>query len=217
MKKPNKCISSFGWKDGKFDDSEGWGKMGDTTPKVLAVIGEYIVGSPYYLRAGFGGVDFQYGVWYVMDGDFASMIAEFPEEQMAVDYAIWRNAVDQTYVEGKLDLEKLATEMGGKLDSVSGPFPDGSGCATMSFPLPKDHWLYKEEEMGYEEPPMPFRRGVDEPDRPEWVEKLTQAARWAIKHSTANGKIDDFDPDAMVTNFLIACVGFWTEDGRGSS
>lgn len=107
----------------------------------------------------------------------------------------------------KIDLDKLVTDAGGKLESEH----------VASFPLSKTHWLYKEEEIGYEEPPMPFRRGVDEPDRAEWVEKLTKAARWAVRHSTENGRIDDYDPDAMVTNFVIACVGFWTEDGRGSS
>lgn len=201
------------FENGKFVDD--YAKWGDSVPEVLSTIGEYIVGSPYFIRTGLGAHSYKYNVWTILDGDLPIMIAEFPEEQMAIDYAIWRSAVNQTESEGKLDLGKLATEMGGKLDTVSGPLPDGSGFATMSFPLPKDHWLTRDDRS--EEPPMPFRKGVDEPERKEWVEKLREAARWAIKASTDNGKIDDFDPDAMVTNFVIACVGFWTEDGRGSS
>lgn len=189
-------LASCGFEDGKFVFG-ACSKMGDSVPEVLATIGEYIVGSPYGIRFAFGGRTYQYGVWKIHEGDFAQMIAEFPEEQSAIDYAIYKNAIVHTENEGKLDLEKLATDMGGKLDSVS------------------DHWLTRDDRA--EEPPMPFRRGVDEPDRAEWVEKLREAARWAIKASTDNGKIDDFDPDCMVTNFVIACVGFWTEDGRGSS
>jgi hypothetical protein len=216
MKEIKGNIASWWFKDGGFVDNPT-GRIGDITPEVLAVIGEYVIGSPYRLVYGIGGcIKHEYGVWLV-GGSAAMLIAEFPNEQAATDYAIYKNAVAHTKTEGKLDLEKLATEMGGKLDSVSVPLPDGSGFFTISFPLPKTHWLYKEDEGGYEEPPMPFRRGVDEPDRQEWVEKLKIAARWAVKHSTGNGTIDDFDPDAMVTNFVIACVGFWTEDGRGSS
>ena len=213
-------LAGFGWKDGKFYDSEDWGEIGGTTPEVLATVGKYIIGSPYRIGVGMGGsIEFEYGVW-IVDVKFAQMIAEFPTDKAAMEYAIWRNAIEQTKENRGLDLEKLATAMGGKLDSVSGQLPDGSGCATMSFPLPKDHWLTRDDRS--EEPPMPFRRGVDEPDREEWVEKLREAARWAIKASTDNGKLggggdNDYDPDAMVTNFVIACVGFWTEDGRGSS
>jgi hypothetical protein len=214
MKEIKGNIASWWFKDGGFVD-DPTGRIGDITPEVLAVIGEYVIGSPCRLVYGTGGsINHEYGVWLV-GGSAAMLIAEFPNEQAAIDYAIYKNAVAHTKTEGKLDLEKLATDMGEKLDSVSGPLSDGSGFATMSFPLPQDHWLTRDDSS--EEPPMPFRRGVDEPDRQEWVEKLTQAARWAVKHSTNNGKIDDFDPDAMVTNFVISCIGFWTEDGRGSS
>ena len=46
-------------------------------------------------------------------------------------------------------VRRLANDLGGTIDEV-GELPDGSGFATMSFPLPKDHWLTAE---GYDEPP----------------------------------------------------------------
>lgn len=84
--------------------------------------------------------------------------------------------------------------------------PDGSGFFTASFPLPKDHWLYKE---GHNEPPMPFRMGTDHPHREAWADAITKAAKHAIRASTMNGKIVDFDPDAMVQNFVIGMLGYW--------
>ena len=83
--------------------------------------------------------------------------------------------------------------------------PDGSGFGIMSFPLPKDHWLYKECEYaeGAVEPndlPVPilthsFRRQV------------IAAIRYAIRSATNCGKEDDFDPDAMVQNAVYALCG----------
>jgi hypothetical protein len=112
-----------------------------------------------------------------------------------------------------IDLKKLANMAGGKIEEVGGPLPDGSGFAVMSFPLPKDHWLTKE---GYDNPPMPFRMGMSDPRREEWAAKIREAARYAIRASTDNGKIDDFDPDAMVQNFTTGMLGYWTPTGLSS-
>lgn len=111
-------------------------------------------------------------------------------------------------------VEQIAKAVGGKIDSA-GVLPDGSGFATMSMPLPKDHWLTKE---GYNEPPMPFRIGSGDSlkmgmDRQMWAEALRDAARYAIRAATMNGKIEDFDPDAMVQNFVVGCLGYWTTTG----
>ena len=83
--------------------------------------------------------------------------------------------------------------------------PDGSGFGTMSFPLPKDHWIYKEREYedGAIEPndlPVPilthsFRRQV------------IAAIRYAVRSATNCGKEDDFDPDALVQNAVYALCG----------
>lgn len=116
-------------------------------------------------------------------------------------------------------LEELAEAVGGKIESVSGPLPDGSGFATMSFPLPKDHWLTK---PGYNDPPMPFRLGTQEDGatllppirkREELAEMVRAAARYACRASTMNGKETDFDPDAMVQNFVVGMLGYWTPNG----
>lgn len=119
-------------------------------------------------------------------------------------------------------IEQIADAVGGKVDFVSGPLPDGSGFATMSLPLPKDHWLYVE---GYNESPMPFRLGTEEnginilpriATRQEFAEKIREAGKYAIRASTLNGKEIDFDPDAMLQNLVVGMLGYWTDDGLTS-
>jgi hypothetical protein len=110
-------------------------------------------------------------------------------------------------------LTELAKNAGGTIDWVA-KLPDGSGAATMSFALPKDHWLTKE---GYDEPPTPFLMGTADGRRQEWVDKIRAAAKYAVRASTSNGEIDDFDPDAMVNNFVIGMLGYYTPDGLSHS
>ena len=111
------------------------------------------------------------------------------------------------------EVKRLAKDLNGEVDWAV-RLPDGSGAATISFPLPKDHWLTKE---GYNEPPMTFRRGTDDPLRNEWAEKIRLAARYAVRASTMNGKENDFDPDAMVQNMVVGMLGYWTTDGLSGS
>lgn len=111
-------------------------------------------------------------------------------------------------------IERLADDLGGKIDELV-VLPDGHGFATMSLPLPADHWLTKETEQ-YEAPPMPFRLGTDHPQHNEWVEKIRAAARYAVRAATMNGKENDFDPDALVQNMVVGMVGYWTADGLSS-
>ena len=115
-------------------------------------------------------------------------------------------------------LKELADGVGGKIDEVV-RLPDGSGFATMSMPLPKDHWLTR---PGYDEPPMPFRLGVEEDasnilpkirTRQEFADKIREAGKYAIRASTMNGKEIDFDPDAMLQNFVTGMLGYYTSDG----
>lgn len=108
-------------------------------------------------------------------------------------------------------VKQLAKDIGGTIDE-SGRLPDGSGFATMSMPLPKDHWLTK---PGFEPPPMPFRMR-EGPTRQEWVEKIRVAGKYAIRASTMNGADDDFDPDAMLQNLVVGMIGYHTEDGLSS-
>jgi hypothetical protein len=68
--------------------------------------------------------------------------------------------------------------------------PDGSGIMVGSYPLPKDHWLFSEIEDI-----LPIQSE-------DTLEKQRAAARYAIRATTDNGNVLDFDPDAMVINFL---------------
>lgn len=92
--------------------------------------------------------------------------------------------------------------------------PDGSGFFVMSLPLPKDHWLYEEK---VNIPPMPFKIGTEPPgDRLRLSRKIAEAAKFAIRASTMNGKEMDFDPDAMVQNMIVGLLGYSTPTGDSS-
>lgn len=72
-------------------------------------------------------------------------------------------------------------------------------CATASFPLPKDHWIYDKPA----EPPI--RKGELTRDI------LQEAMRYAIQVCTKNGT-EDFDPDALcmtVEHMLVNRVRDW--------
>lgn len=68
--------------------------------------------------------------------------------------------------------------------------PDGSAFFVASFPLPETHWLYQRDPDGF----------IGDPP----TGTVRDAARWAVKAATDGGRISDFDPDAMVQNFLYA-------------
>lgn len=112
--------------------------------------------------------------------------------------------ISENQVRGMINLA------GGTVES-SGELPDGSGFMTASFPLRKDHWLYKDD--GPENPPMGMRTGYDHPRHKELTEKVTAAARYAIRAATRKGKDEDFDPDAMVQNMLVGLLGYHTSNG----
>ena len=59
----------------------------------------------------------------------------------------------------KHPVEIIAEACGGTITS-GGILPDGSGFATMSLPLRKDHWIYGDGTFNV--PPMPFRTGTSE-------------------------------------------------------
>lgn len=106
-------------------------------------------------------------------------------------------------------LDEIAIIGGGTITGATA-LPDGSGFATASFPLPSDHWITA---PGYNDPPAPFLKGTDDPDRDEWAEKIRVAARYAVRASTMNGAEPDFDPDAMVQNMVVGMLGYFTPDG----
>jgi len=88
--------------------------------------------------------------------------------------------------------------------------PDGSGVMVASMELPKDHWLYKE---GFDEPPAGLRVGFS-PEREDLVKKVREAGRYAVRASTMNGTEPDWDPDAVVQNFIVGLLGYFTHDGN---
>jgi hypothetical protein len=108
-------------------------------------------------------------------------------------------------------VKAIADAVDGKIDSA-GILPDGSGFATMSMPLPKDHWSLLDDGE-FEPPPMSFPMGTDNPDRRLWVERIRAAAKYAYRASTLNGKEPDLDPDALIQNLIVGMLGYWTPDG----
>lgn len=105
-------------------------------------------------------------------------------------------------------VRELADMVGGKIEEMH-KLPDGSGFAVMAMPLPADHWLLKD---GTDEPPAPLRIGRGY-QRDRLVRQIRSAAQYAIRAATMNGKVNDFDPDAMAQNFVIGVLGYATDDG----
>jgi hypothetical protein len=112
------------------------------------------------------------------------------------------------------EIESGIMQAGGKIEMTSGELPDGSGFMIASFPLGKDHWIYEAAHDGFTKPPpMPFRMGYDDPRREQFNEWVRAAARYAVQASTMRGESTDFDPDAMVQNFIVGMLGYHTPDG----
>lgn len=125
---------------------------------------------------------------------------------------------------------EMAEMLGGKVEEVGGPLPDGSGFAVMSMPLKKDHWIYEKAEDGFSLPPsMPLRMGSEETiliqigDRPlrvlsrhEFSNLLREAGKHAVRGATMGGTEMDFDPDALLQNLVVGALGYWTADGLSS-
>jgi hypothetical protein len=68
----------------------------------------------------------------------------------------------------------------------------------VDLPLPEDHWLYEPRKE-----PSATLKGM-QIYRPYVVE----AAKYAIKAATDNGKDVDFDPDALIQNLLVGLFGY---------
>ena len=86
--------------------------------------------------------------------------------------------------------------------------PDTSAFAVMSYPLPKDHWLYADRQ---------YNDGAYEPaelGKPVLTYELrvsvVSAVRYAIRGATNCGKDMGFDPDALVQNAVYALCGTYT-------
>lgn len=88
--------------------------------------------------------------------------------------------------------------------------PEWANSQVLNLPLPTDHWL---TQVGYEETPAPFLMGTNNPKHQEWVDKIWAAGKYAVRGVTLNGESMDFDPDALVQNFVVGMIGYRTPDG----
>lgn len=100
---------------------------------------------------------------------------------------------------------KETSNMIGSEVECCGELPDGSGFAMVNMPLPRGHWLYAEHDNV---PPMPFKMGTEHPSYSTIKGDVEAAAKYAIRAATLNGKIVDFDPDAMAQNFVVGMLGY---------
>lgn len=91
--------------------------------------------------------------------------------------------------------------------------PDGSAFSTASFPLPRDHWLYAPRPNGWDS-----ERDCM-PDQPHPIlthaqrDAVVAAGRYAVRAATMNGTENDFDPDALVQNLVVALCGNYPRAG----
>lgn len=89
--------------------------------------------------------------------------------------------------------------------------PDGSAFFTATMPLPGNHWLTR---PGFNStPPMPFRLGTDHPRHEEFMQAIWAAGKYALRAATDNGKIADYDPDAVIQMLVVGLIGYHTPDG----
>jgi hypothetical protein len=63
---------------------------------------------------------------------------------------------------------------------------------------------------------MPLKMGTEDPNRKDMEQRIKTVARYAIRASTMNGQIKDFDPDAMVQNFVVGMLGYYTRNGESN-
>lgn len=88
------------------------------------------------------------------------------------------------------EAKRIAEMTGGKLESFM-DYGNGEGGCVVSFPLPKDHWIFSEQDN---KPPIQPESWENKSIR----EYVRAAARYAIRASIPHGVDPDFDPDAMV-------------------
>jgi len=115
-------------------------------------------------------------------------------------------------------ISDLADMTGGTIHECVNDLGDGSGFATMSFPLPEDHWLYTTDKYGFT--PNPEYRllvGGHYKTRRYLEDQMLPGVQHGIKAATSNGRLEDFDPDALAKNVLIANFGVYTETGLSGS
>lgn len=85
--------------------------------------------------------------------------------------------------------------------------PDGSAFFVASFPLPKDHWLYAPRCSEWDE----ARDTIADQPLPILTHRqqhaVINAGRYALRAATMCGQEQDFDPDALIQNLVVALCG----------
>lgn len=131
------------------------------------------------------------------------------DEMTAIKNSATRSVIhielDPNHDEPHVTVRKLMADF----SAPQGPLPDGSGFMVGKFPLPKDHWLYAEGSLGWDEvrdcnPDMPVAI-LD--NTPENQQAVRTALKYAIRAATMNGKDMDFDPDALILTAIQALTG----------
>lgn len=102
------------------------------------------------------------------------------------------------------------------------PQDDPSAQEIRHFGMRPDHWLYAEPRADTEDVPVfymnaeRFYYGLEDSGRSRivangepryWRLRIEDAVRRGIKGATGNGRIQDFDPDAMVIDIVNAICG----------
>ena len=82
--------------------------------------------------------------------------------------------------------------------------PDGSGCFVMDLPLPDDHWIYEDKENI---PPESLACMKNQFSRGDLENAIRDAAKYAVRCATWNGRCMDFDPDAIVQAMVRGLLG----------
>lgn len=85
----------------------------------------------------------------------------------------------------------------------------GPSFSLTSFKLPKEHWIFAPREYapGAENPIELKAPILDHSSR----QAVIDAVRYAIRGATMNGKVHNFDPDALVQNAVYALCGPFIE------
>jgi len=101
------------------------------------------------------------------------------------------------------EISQLKDKKKPKIESVAN-FPDGHTAMVVSFPLRKTHWIFQDSG----EPPKPLDMASTE-ERMFLESKFKDVVKYAVKCSTMSGKYMDFDPDAMIQNFMVGMFGYY--------
>lgn len=85
------------------------------------------------------------------------------------------------------------------LHSLVDLIPEGDKLTLNSY-----HWLYL---PGEDIPPIPFKMAYTHPWRKHVIAGIKKSAKYALRAATDNGRINDFDPDAVVQLMVKGMIG----------